>query len=196
VLRALGADALALREIIRPELLAGGRVLGRELRPFLGLPFVKMREFDGPDLGAVLLVLAAAMRKLVVVESALRAVGGAVEEIDRAPEELFEVGFKARVGERGDERIEDVGERRTNRPLLGQGARVGFVLARPVAVELEHRGYLTPMEFAAKFRDAADDRDRGPQRAVSPELGSSAPRPVAPAFDVARGAAERVAVSN
>jgi len=57
-------------------------------------------------------------------------------------------------------------------------------------------GYLTPMEFAAKFRDAADDRDRGPQRAVSPELGSSAPRPVAPAFDVARGATERVAVSS
>ena len=57
-------------------------------------------------------------------------------------------------------------------------------------------GYLTPMAFAAKCRDAADDRDRGPQRAVSPELGSSAPRPVAPAFAVAGGATERVAVSS
>jgi putative transposase len=57
-------------------------------------------------------------------------------------------------------------------------------------------GYLTPMEFAAKCRDAADDRDRGPQRAVSPELGSSAPRPVAPAFAVAGGATEQVAVSS
>jgi putative transposase len=57
-------------------------------------------------------------------------------------------------------------------------------------------GYLTPMEFAAKCRDAADDRDRGPQRAVSPELGSSAPRPVAPASTMARGATEPVAVSS
>ena len=57
-------------------------------------------------------------------------------------------------------------------------------------------GYLTPMAFAAKCRDAADDRDRGPQRAVSPELGSSAPRPVAPAFAVAEGATEWVAVSS
>jgi putative transposase len=57
-------------------------------------------------------------------------------------------------------------------------------------------GYRTPMEFAAQCRDAADDRNRCPQRAVSPELGSSAPRPVAPAFAVTRGAAERVAVSS
>jgi putative transposase len=57
-------------------------------------------------------------------------------------------------------------------------------------------GYLTPEAFAAKFRDAADGRDRGPQRAVSPELGSSAPRPVAPASAMARGATERLAVSS
>jgi putative transposase len=57
-------------------------------------------------------------------------------------------------------------------------------------------GYLTPAAFAAQCRDATDDRDRGPQRAVSPELGSSAPRPVAPASTMARGATEPVAVSS
>ncbi len=64
------------------------------------------------------------------------------------------------------------------------------------APAFEPRLPVTPMAFAAKCRDAADDRDRGPQRAVSPELGSSAPRPVAPAFAVAGGATEQVAVSS
>ena len=81
-------------------------------------------EFDGADFGAVLLVLAAPLRLLVVVEIALGAVGGAVEEIDGAPEEVFEVGLEARVAERGDERIEDVGQRGLHgraRPAAGAG---------------------------------------------------------------------------
>jgi putative transposase len=57
-------------------------------------------------------------------------------------------------------------------------------------------GYLTPEEFAATRQTATNDGDRGPQRAGSLELGSSAPRPVAPALNVARGATERVAVSS
>ena len=56
--------------------------------------------------------------------------------------------------------------------------------------------YLTPEEFLVKYRQTTDDRDPGPQRVGSPELGSSAPRPVAPAFPLAKGAAERVAVSS
>ena len=96
-------------------------------------------ELDRADFGAVLLVLAAPLRVLVVVEIALRAVGGAVEEIDGAPEEVFEVGLEARVGERRDERIEDVDEGRPHGRLVRQGARIGFVLARPVAVELQVR---------------------------------------------------------
>jgi hypothetical protein len=56
-------------------------------------------------------------------------------------------------------------------------------------------GYLTPEAFASRCKDATDDRDHGPQRAVSPELGSSAPRPVAPVSAVARGAKE-MAVSS
>ena len=35
-----------------------------------------------------------------------------------------------------------------------------------------------PEAFAAQCRDATDDRDRGPQPAVSPEPGSSAPGPL------------------
>jgi putative transposase len=57
-------------------------------------------------------------------------------------------------------------------------------------------GYLTPEEFVATRQTATNDGDHGPQRAGSLELGSSAPRPVAPALNVARGATERVAVSS
>ena len=102
-------------------------------------------ELDGADFGAVLLVLAAPLRLLVAVELALGAVGGAVEEIDGAPEELFEVGLEARAIKRRGERIEDVDQRDLHGLLVRQGARVGFVLARPVAVE----------------RKLGDDRRRG-----------------------------------
>jgi len=57
-------------------------------------------------------------------------------------------------------------------------------------------GYLTPEEFVAKHRQTTDDPDPGPQRVGSLELGSSAPRPVAPALTLVRGAAERVPVSS
>ena len=50
------------------------------------------------------------LRLLVVVELAFDAFGGAVEEIDGRPEQVLEVGFEARVAERRDERVEDVGD--------------------------------------------------------------------------------------
>jgi putative transposase len=50
-------------------------------------------------------------------------------------------------------------------------------------------GYLTPEEFVEKYRQTTDDPYPGPQRVGSLELGSSAPRPVAPALTLNRGAA-------
>ena len=67
-------------------------------------------EFDRADLRAVLLLLAAPLRLLVVVEFAFDPVDGAVEEIDRRPEQVLEVGFEARVAQRRDQRVEDVGD--------------------------------------------------------------------------------------
>jgi hypothetical protein len=59
-------------------------------------------QLDGLDLGAVLLLLAPALRLLVVVELARDAVGGAVEDVDGRPEQVLEIGFEAGVAEGGD----------------------------------------------------------------------------------------------
>ena len=71
------------------------------------------------------------------VELAASLRGGAVEEIDGAPEELIDVGFEARVGECGDERIEDVGERRLQGVRFGQWSGVGLVREGTIAAELQ-----------------------------------------------------------
>lgn len=57
-------------------------------------------EFDRADLGAVLFLLAALLRLLVVVQFALDPAGGAVEEIDGRPKQVLEVGFEAGGGGR------------------------------------------------------------------------------------------------
>src|SRR5207245_11532028 len=57
-------------------------------------------QLDGADFRAVLLLLATLLGVLVVVELALHAVGGAVKEIDRGPQQGLQVGLKARVTER------------------------------------------------------------------------------------------------
>ena len=67
-------------------------------------------QFDRADLGAVLLLLAAPLRLLVVVELAFDPADGAVEEIDRRPEQVLEVGFEAGVGQGRDQGVEDVGD--------------------------------------------------------------------------------------
>ena len=54
-------------------------------------------QFDRADFGAVLFLLAALLRLLVVVEFALDPADGAVEEVDGRPEQIFEVGFEAGV---------------------------------------------------------------------------------------------------
>jgi hypothetical protein len=74
---------------------------------------------------------------LIVVELALDAANGAVEEIDRRPEQLFEVGLEAGVDQCGDEGVEDVGDGAGDDWALRQRSRVRFVLEGTVAVELE-----------------------------------------------------------
>ena len=47
--------------------------------------------------------------------------GGAVEEVDRRPQQLVEVGLEPSVAQRRDEGVEDVGERALDPMFLGQG---------------------------------------------------------------------------
>ncbi len=94
-------------------------------------------QFDRADLRAVLFLLAALLRVLIVVEIALHAVSGAVEEIDGRPQQVLEVGFEARVTERRDQGVEDVGHGAADGVPLRQRPAVGFVLERTMAVELE-----------------------------------------------------------
>ena len=63
-------------------------------------------ELDRADFRAVLLLLAALLRRSVVVEIALCPVGGAMEQVDGRPEQVAEVRFEARVLQRRDQRIE------------------------------------------------------------------------------------------
>src|SRR5690349_10845562 len=57
-------------------------------------------ELHRADLRAVLFLLAAPLRLLVVMEFALDAVDGAMEEVDRRPQQVLEVGFETRVVQR------------------------------------------------------------------------------------------------
>src|SRR5579884_3593601 len=54
-------------------------------------------QLDRADLGAILFLLAAPLCLFVVVELALNAAGGAVEEVDGRPEQVLEVWFEAGV---------------------------------------------------------------------------------------------------
>ena len=76
-------------------------------------------ELDRADLGAVLFLLAALLRLLVVVQFALDAADGAVEEIDGRPKQVFEVGFEAGVRQGDDEGVEDVGRGAGDRIAIG-----------------------------------------------------------------------------
>ena len=98
-----------------------------------GEPF----QLDGLDLRAVLLALARALRLLVAVEAAVDAVGGAVEEVDERPEQVVEVGFEPGVAEHAGEGVEDVGEAGPDHLVVGQRPRIGLVLMRTVAVQLQ-----------------------------------------------------------
>jgi hypothetical protein len=88
---------------------------------------------------AVLVLLAAFLRVFIVVQRALHPVGGPVEEVYRGPEQVFEVGFEARIAECGDQGVENVGYGAADEFRFRQGAMVGLVLEWPVAIELEFR---------------------------------------------------------
>src|SRR6266851_5305786 len=94
-------------------------------------------ELDRADFRAVLVLLAALLGALVVVEFALDAAGGTVEQIDGRPQQVVEVGFEASITQRRDQGIEDVGDGATDDAGLGQWTRIGLVLERTVAMELE-----------------------------------------------------------
>ena len=94
-------------------------------------------QFDGADFRAVLFLLAALLCVFIVVELALYAVDGAVEEIDGRPEQVVEIGFEARVGERRDQRVEDVGDSAGDGVGFRQRPRIGLVLERAMSMELQ-----------------------------------------------------------
>ena len=94
-------------------------------------------ELDRADLGAVLLALRSLLRLLVAVELAVDARGHAVEEVGRRPEQVLEVGLEAGVRQRGDDGVEDVGERALEGIGLRQGPWVGLAGEGSVAVELQ-----------------------------------------------------------
>jgi len=110
------------------------RIASFEQRHALGR---KALELDRADLRAVLLLLASPLRLLVVVELAFDSPGGAMEEVDRRPKEVFEVWLEARIAERRDERIENVGDRAADGGFIGERPRVWLVLKGTVAIELE-----------------------------------------------------------
>ena len=94
-------------------------------------------QFDRADLRAVLFLLTAPLRLLVVVEFALDAIYGAVEEVDGRPEQVVEVGFEARVAEGCDQGVEDVGDGAGDGIAFGKRPRIGLVLEGTIAIELE-----------------------------------------------------------
>jgi hypothetical protein len=94
-------------------------------------------EFNGPYLRAILLLLTAELSLLVLIEFALYAVGGAVEEIDGRPEQVLEVGLEPRITESRDQGVEDVGEGAGDGVAFGKGPWIGLVVEGAVAVELK-----------------------------------------------------------
>ncbi|KGM85862.1 hypothetical protein rosmuc_04198 [Roseovarius mucosus DSM 17069] len=93
-------------------------------------------KLGGFHLGAVLLALEAALRLFVLIERPLDPGRGAVEEVDLAPEHLFEVGFHAGVFQGRDEGVKDVGDGDREALPIRHRARIGLVKGA-VAVELQ-----------------------------------------------------------
>ena len=94
-------------------------------------------ELERADLGAVLLALARTLRRLVGIEFALDAVDAAVKHVHDRPQQTLQIGFEARVGEGGHERIEHIGEGALEPGRLRQRTRIGLIVVGPMAVERE-----------------------------------------------------------
>ena len=103
-----------------------------------GLPFGDQAfQLDRFHLAAVLFALPAALRLLVVVQLALDPVSGPVKEIDGRPEKIVEIGFEARVVQRGDQGVEDVGDCAGDAVAFGQWPGIRLVSEGSVAIELK-----------------------------------------------------------
>src|SRR5665213_1612593 len=109
-------------------------------------------ELDRFDLGAVLFVLALALRLLVAVELAFDAVDLAMEQIHERPEQVVEIVLEPRVVEHGAE-----GADRRVEMLLGgvgfrQWPRIGLILVGTMAVKREFveqmRGWRSGVMFS------------------------------------------------
>ena len=85
-------------------------------------------EFDGSNFGAVLLMLALPLRLFVVVELALDAVDGTMEQVDGRPEQIVKVRLEPSVAQRRDQGIEDVGDGSGDDPALGKRPWIGPVV--------------------------------------------------------------------
>jgi hypothetical protein len=83
-----------------------------------------------------LFALAPLLRQFVVVELALDASCGAMEEIDGRPEQVLEVRFE-RVAQGRDEGVEDVCDGSGHGIAFGKRSGIGLVLEGTIAVELQ-----------------------------------------------------------
>src|SRR3546814_17048852 len=72
---------------------------------------------------------------LVVVEAALDPVDLAMEEVDQGPEQVREIVLEPGLAQQLSADVEDVVQRPFAGLRLRQGAGIGLVLVRPVAVE-------------------------------------------------------------
>lgn len=90
-------------------------------------------KFDRLDLGAVLFALTPFLGILVIIEFALNAILGAVEEIGKLPAQILQIGLEPRVDQRRDEGIEHVGHGTCCQALVGQRSGIGFVAKGSVA---------------------------------------------------------------
>ena len=97
----------------------------------------KALKLDRSHFRAVLLALALALRLFVVVELAFDSVCRTVEEIDGRPEQILEIRFEPGVVQRGDQRVEDVGDCAGDHRAFGQRSRIGLVVEWTVAKELQ-----------------------------------------------------------
>src|SRR3546814_9957975 len=66
---------------------------------------------------------------------AFEPLAGPVEDVAECPEQIFEIGLEPGILQRGDQRVEHVGDRAAGDPRFGQRTRIGFVVERAVTVE-------------------------------------------------------------
>ena len=84
-----------------------------------------------------MLALAFALSLFVVVELTVNSVCGAVEEIDRRPEQVRKVRFEPGVVQRGDQGVKNASNRARDYLTCWQRSRVWLVIEWTVSKELQ-----------------------------------------------------------